>query len=238
MKKFIVILSLFFLASCSEENKIEKKFINPFEDSGKMHNEILDIFYSKNQVNSKASITEKIKIIDEYFITEKGYKFSFSEIINSKSNLSSYFETLNSCSFNYEDGYSLLNKLKENSEITINEFNFANNLLMTMEKNSSNSNSIIFKINELEESILNNTNYGSEEQEKFLNVLAITRHSIEYWNNNSSKTNSKGMPWYVKDSVGAMTGMSTGLVGYATLLAGPIGGSLALIGSAAFSSMI
>ncbi|MDI3527522.1 MAG: hypothetical protein PWR03_1705 [Tenuifilum sp.] len=238
MRKIIVILSLFFLASCSEENKIEKKFVNPFEDSGKMHNEILDIFYSKNQVNSKASITEKIKIIDEYFINEKGYKFSFSEIINSKSNLSSYFETLNSCSFNYEDGYNLLNELKENSEISINEFNFANNLLMLMEKNSSNSNSIILNINELEENILNNTNYSSEEQEKFLNVLAITKYSIEYWNNNSSKTNSKGMPWYVKDSVGAMTGMSTGLVGYATLLAGPIGGSLALIGSAAFSSMI
>jgi hypothetical protein len=46
------------------------------------------------------------------------------------------------------------------------------------------------------------------------------------------------MSWYTKDAVGAMTGVQTGLVGYATMFAGPWGGAAALIGSAALSSCV
>ena len=90
----------------------------------------------------------------------------------------------------------------------------------------------------LENQVKNNTELLEIEKERILSVIIISKASVEYWSTKSNLKSTNGLPWYAKDAVGAMSGLSTGLVGYAGLVAGPIGAGVALLGSAAFVSAI
>lgn len=237
MKKILVISVLFLVMGCEKEIPKKDVVTNPNDVYGVMHNEILELYYSKNNMMKSVSVDEKMKIVDEYLI-KKGYSFTFSKLVTPNSSYKKTANLLNNYEMGFSDTYDLLETIYTAQEISFNEYSFSKDLLQVMQDNVGNSDKVLYYIRELEQSIVSNKNYSSEEVNKFYLVLSITKHSIEYWKSVEIGANSKGMPWYVKDSVGAMTGMSTGLVGYATLLGGPIGGSLALLGSAALSSMI
>lgn len=67
---------MLFLVSCAKDS--EKQFqaesigttISHIGSPGIMHNEILDLYYSQNNLRDEVSLSDKIAVVDQYFVSE------------------------------------------------------------------------------------------------------------------------------------------------------------------------
>jgi hypothetical protein len=68
---------------------------------------------------------------------------------------------------------------------------------------------------------------------RMIDAMDISLSSLNYWNNQS-----RGLPWYAQDVMGAIFAWNTGPAALCFAIAGPAGAGAAILGCAAISSMV
>ena len=234
--------------SC-EKNNIDKNDLGTtskkidYKNFGKYHNQILDKFYSEKQNKSTLSLNDKVELIDSYLanVVDSINLGDFSTIINNQLGQKQLLYKITNTNSDISTGYEVVNIMLKNNEISNAVYTYFNAIISAYEEFPFQFSDLLLKIEQIETQVINDNVISEKERNNILTVIIITKSSIEYWSNNKNLKrgkSAKGLPWYTKDAVGAMTGVQTGLVGYATAIAGPWGGAAALIGSAALSSCV
>lgn len=251
LKISLVFAALFLIGvavfvSCGKDT-ITQEIENPVQldnkEYGSFHNEILSQFYAKKHTKKTLSFDEKIELIDSYLATvvDSINPGDFTQIVNNQLSQKDYLLQISTTQSDIQTGYDIINSMSNSNQISDAEFNYFNSIIRAYEDYPFQFDALYAKIVEIEEQIANDNSISDTEKYNLISVIIITKSSIQYWSGeeNLKKVSKKNsIPWYARDAVGAMTGVQTGLVGYATMLAGPWGGAAALIGSAALSSSI
>jgi hypothetical protein len=187
------------------------------------------------------SYEAKVNEIDKYLseVVDGVELGDFSKLLTENQEQSNHLKRISDNSDDIETGASIILELKNSHEISEKEYAYFNLILQAYENHVYDFVELKREIEVIKNNLLNDVDVSDEEKENIYAVVIITQASIEYWSNHGSlKSVSNGLPWYVKDTVGAMTGVKVGLVGYATVLLGPVGGAVALVGSGALASAI
>jgi len=250
MKKYIVIFVLLIsmilinLNSCKKNEEIANNAIeHPLDISkyGEIHNEVLGMFYKNGHSKSTLSFQEKVNLIDKYLaqVVEGIDEGMFTSIVNSNQlGIKTYLEQISNSESDIQTGYYIINDIYEKEQITENEKIYCTSIISAYEEYPFDFPELLNKLYEIEQDILADASLSLSEKKNLQKVFSITVASIEFWEEAPLILPNKGIPWYVKDCTGAIAGVQTGLVGYATTLFGPWGGAAALLGSAIFASAI
>ena len=244
---FIMLVGVVSIVACDKEDlKAESTENNQeisFENFGKYHNEILDKFYKAKRKKSTFTFNEKVELIDTYLasVVDSINEGEFTTILNNQQKQKEYLQRIENTDSDIITGREIINNLIDDNQISNLEYNYFNSIINAYETYPFLFTELLLELNNIEEQVLNNENISNKEKKNLLSVLDISKASVKYWSNEDNLKNAKStkeIPWYAKDAVGAMTGVQTGLVGYATALAGPWGGGAALLGCAALASCV
>lgn len=186
------------------------------------------------------SFEDKVNEIDKYLseVVDDVDLGDFSQMLMDNKKQFAYLKQISSNSNDIETGKEIISELKLTGEISPNLYSYFNQVLNAYEVHAFDFSKLINEVEKIGQKLNNDDDLTEEERGSLSNVITITLASIEYWENQDSLKITTGLPWYVKDAVGAMTGVQTGLVGYSSLVFGPVGGAVALVGSAALSSAV
>jgi len=246
MVAVMIIFGITAFMSC-EKNNLEKNDLKTdlldYKNFGKYHNQILDKFYSVKQNKSTLSFNDKVEMIDSYLsnVVDSIKSGDFTTIIDNQLGQKQFLEEITNTSSDISTGYEIINVMAENNEISNAVYTYFNSIISAYEEFPFQFSDLLLKIDDIENQIINDNVISEKERNDLLTVIIVTKSSVEYWSDSKNLKrgkSTKSLPWYAKDAVGAMTGVQTGLVGYATAIAGPWGGAAALIGSAALSSCV
>lgn len=142
-------------------------------------------------------------------------------------------------SSNYlEEGFSILREMENNSEITHANAVYLKAVLTCYQVNPYDLVATRDCLATLALQIEQDASLRSEDKRLLKQVISISSSSTEYWEEHLHTMKTRGMPWYVKDCVGATTAFQIGAVAYAAALFPGWGGAIALIGCAAFASAV
>ncbi|PID88215.1 MAG: hypothetical protein CSB06_01910 [Bacteroidia bacterium] len=242
----IVMLGITAFMGC-KKNNLEKSELKTdlldYKNFGKYHNQILDKFYSVKRNKSTLSLDDKVEIIDSYLsnVVDSIKPGSFKKIINNQLEQKQFLQEIANTSSDISTGYDVINVMAENNEISNAAYTYFNAIIKAYEEFPFQFSNLLLKIDEIEGQVINDDAISEKEKNNILTVITVTKSSIEYWSDRKNFKKgklTKSLPWYAKDAIGAMTGVQTGLVDYAILIAGPWGAAAALIGSAALSSCV
>lgn len=246
MKKIFITLVILIgatiaLQSCKKKEELINNQEFNYSKAGKMHNKILDYYYTSNINKKVESFEERIDQIDNYLsqTIDQVKPGTFRKIIDENSTLK---ERMYSITENNNLNMKLLvQEMLKNDEISINLFMYLNEITAIYEQNMFDFDNIIDNLNLLHSRMKNDDSLNQNEKNKLEAVIQISISSAEYWNSPKNRKfltqKTLSLPWYEKDVAGALAGISSGLVLYANSI-GPWGGAAALIGSAALGSAI
>lgn len=89
-------------------------------------------------------------------------------------------------------------------------------------------------ITDIKQMIMVDTLLSEAIKTKYLSSMDICISSLEYWDNEQ-----KGLPWYVKDMMGAVFALDSGAAAWGFLMGGgPAGAAAVMLGCAAIGSMV
>ena len=214
---------------------------------GTMHNQILDLYYSKHVFRAKESVSlkDKIAIVDEYY-KEHGITPLFSTIVKQDTNLVYHLKQITSNSYQFTTNYKIINDLYNRHIYSKAEYAFMKRFYDTIQPNLSNPVAVLKIIGNFEKELQNSNNYLKVEKEQLESVMSIAKSSVQYWayGNGSFKASlatEGGLPhWVYRDIAGAGIAVTGGYATYAYLMTGfnPVGFFGAILGVAAIASMI
>ena len=165
----------------------------------------------------------------------------FYDLVNNYPEQKEYLKQIEYTESDISTSYEIVEKMYEEKEISETKYRVFNSITDAYKEYPFQFSELKLQLDAIEESV-ENKDISKKEKEDISAVLEICKASVEYWNNdkniNKAELSKGSVPWYTKDAVGAMTGVQTGLVGYANLIVPGWGGAVALVGSAALSSCI
>jgi len=244
----IALISVLFLAGCSKSNVIKTNQNNTLitlKNIGTMHNQILDLFYSKHVFRAKESVSlkDKIAIVDQYY-KEHGITPLFSTIVKQDTNIIHNLKQITTNTYNFNTNYKIINELYKNHTYSKAEYLFLKRFYDSIQPNLSNPVVVLKIIGNFEKELQNSSNYLKVEKEQLESVMSIAKSSVQYWSygNGSFKATlatEGGLPsWVYRDVAGAGMAVEGGLAVTAAVFAGPWGYFGAILGTAAVASMI
>jgi hypothetical protein len=187
------------------------------------------------------TLDEKISLADAQLamIMPNINEGDFITIINGYPGLKEYMTRINDERIDAKSSYLFIDELFSNNEITLNEKLYFYKIADAYENYLFDFENLKHEIENVKTSVINDQNLTEDEIYNLKSVLNIVISSVEFWGQNQGYLkNSKGLPWYEADFFGAMAGVQSGLVGWATSVGGPWGGAAALVGTVAVGSML
>ncbi len=239
------------VVGCSKSNDTKIKQNNPTQIPlnriGAMHNQILNLYYSKYQFGTKESVSlkDKIAIVDEYY-KEHGITPLFSTIVKEDTNLIYYAKQIASNSYNFKTNYKIINNLYKNHTYSKAEYSFMKRFYDSIQPNLTKPDVVLKIIANFENELQNSGNFLQVEKEQLESVMSIAKSSVQYWSygNGSFKatleTEYELPTWAERDIAGAGMAVEGGYavnVYFATGL-DPLGYFGTILGFAAVASMI
>ncbi len=253
MKKLIYVMliafiSALFLAGCSKSNETVIKQTTPItlKNIGSLHNQILNMYYSKYAFGTKegVSLKDKIAVVDKYY-KEHGITPLFSAIVKQDTNIIYNLKQITSGSYNFKINFKIIDGFYKRHIYSKAEYNFMKRFYDSLQPNLAKPGVIIKIINSFENELRNSKNYLPIEKNQLESVMAIAKSSMQYWTygNGSFKESlsTEELPtWAERDISGAGSAvMSTYAVdAYVATGFDPVGYFGAILGMAAVASMI
>lgn len=262
MKKiFTFIVLALSVVSCSKESNPEtntyvetsvKKNTNSFTDGyyGQMHNDILDIYYA-NYDYSNDDIELMENAVEEYLTTYSS-SVSLTDLKQSNPSLYNYSQKLYNTKGNVEKIKLLFQEIHNDGLSTKDAFDYSIQLIQIFEDYEGDITAFNVNLNLFKEKIVKDKSLEINLKEDLLRAVEIAEYSHMYWyeilninslneqNDSTYSTMNKRKRIAViagGDVAGALTGIQSGLVNYASLVFGPWGGAAALAGTAAVGSL-
>lgn len=263
MKKVLSIIMLFIgITSCTTENDIgtnqegqRQKDLKSRDgiNYGEMHNDILEIYYADYDYNSNdVSLMENA--VEEYLI-ENESTVTFNDVKSSNSVLYYYSQKLYATAGKVNDIKNLFKEINEEGLSTQKAYDYSLELLEIFELYEGDVVTFTEKLNIYRIKVNSDSSIDGNLKNNLLKAVEIGEYSHMYWyeivgidaNLDSNSANAANYGGKVDtrriaviaggDVAGALTGIQSGLVGYASLVFGPWGGAIAMAGTAAVGSL-
>lgn len=240
MKNLFLFLFIALIANaCSKTNHFEpskdsaeKAPTYVVSDLGRMHNEMLDIYYSNNIDKSNQTLADKVAIIDAYFI-ENNISPLFSTCLDSIPQLQDYVMLVDSTNLSLQDYANLFSQYRIEGWSTEKDLQYQMEVISVLAEESG-IDTKIDGITDIKQMIMVDTLLSEAIKTKYLSSMDICISSLEYWDNEQ-----KGLPWYVKDMMGAVFALDSGAAAWGFLMGGgPAGAAAVMLGCAAIGSMV
>lgn len=262
MKKMLSIMVLFIgVISCTTENDVDtnqdssdqKGFKSTGINYGKMHNDILEIYYADYDYNS-SDILLMENSVEEYLL-ENESPVTFNEVKSSNAELYHYSQKLYTTEGNVNEIKNLFKEINEEGLSSQKSYDYSLELLEIFELYEGDVSAFTDKLDLYRTKVNTDSSIDENLKNNLLNAVAIAEYSHMYWYeivgiDANLDSNSTSTAYYGKkvdtrriaviaggDVAGALTGIQSGLVGYASLVFGPWGGAIAMAGTAAVGSL-
>lgn len=212
---------------------------------GQMHNDILDIYYATNDYNSD-DITVMEGAVDQYFENNFPETVSFSTIKDLNPNLYRYSVRLNNAQGNVAEIKNLFRDIHQDGLSSTMAYNYSLELVEIFEEYEGDIPNFKDKIVDYRAKVNNDSTLDTELKLNLNYAIDIAEYSHKYWYEIKEielpQYGAKGWTQKVAiiaggDTAGALTGIQTGLVGYASLVFPGWGGVVALAATAAIGSL-
>jgi len=176
MITFTALLSILLVAGCSKNNDIKTNQNNhpiTLKNIGTMHNQILDLYYSKHVFRAKESVSlkDKIAIVDEYY-KEHNITPLFSTIVKQDTNLVYHLKQITSNSYQFTTNYKI-NDLYNRHIYSKAEYTFMKRFYDSIQPNLSNPVAVLKIIGNFENELQNSSNYLKVEKEQLESVMCL-----------------------------------------------------------------
>lgn len=262
MKKIMMLMTFFLgITSCSTDSQSEintdaDKSVKMSSSSaaglnyGQMHNDILEIYYEDyDYANSDLDLMEGA--VEEYLI-ESSSPITFNDVKLLNPNLQSYSQQLYRTEGNVSEIKDLFQKMYDDGLSSKVSYDYSIELIEIFEQYEGDVDAFKSNINLYRDKVSQDNLIDSELKQNLLRAINIAEYSHMYWYeivniNSLAKANSfysankvdtrKIVVIAGGDVAGALTGIQSGLVGYASLVFGPWGGAIAMAGTAAIGSL-
>ena len=125
---------------------------------GAMHNQILDLYYSKHVFRAKESVSlkDKIAIVDEYY-KEHGITPLFSTIVKQDTNIIYNLKRITSNSYSFTTNYTVINDLYKRHIYSKAEYGLMKSFYDSIQPNLSNSDAELKIIGNFEKKLQNSS---------------------------------------------------------------------------------
>ena len=205
-----------------------------FQNPGKAHNDMLDIFYGKvGERKEGNTLEDKIAIVDGYF-AENNVPFTFSMFVDTIPELYDFLALVHSSDLSLADYADLFAQYRVEGWSTEKELEYQ---LIVIDSIAADADIdvTIRGIENIKQMVMVDELLTAVQKSNMIDALDISIASMEYWN-----TEAKGLPWYTRDVMGALYAWNSGMAGWATLVTGgnPAAGGAVVVGVAAVSSML
>lgn len=263
MKKVLSIMMLFIgVTSCTTENDVHKNQDGQDQKDlkardgvnyGQMHNDILEIYYEDYDYNS-SDISLMENAVEEYLV-ENESPVTFNDVKSSNAALYHYSQKLYTTEGNVSEIKNLFKEINEEGLSSQKSYEYSLELLDIFELYEGDVVAFNDKLNLYRTKVNTDGSIDGDLKSNLLNAVEIAEYSHMYWyeivgidaNLDSYSANAAYYGRKVDtrriaviaggDVAGALTGIQSGLVGYASLVFGPWGGAIAMAGTAAVGSL-
>ncbi|VAW26865.1 hypothetical protein MNBD_BACTEROID07-798 [hydrothermal vent metagenome] len=149
---------------------------------GTLHNQILDLYYSRHVFGTKESVSlkEKIAIVDQYY-KEHGITPLFSTIVKRDTNIVNNLKLIISNSYTFETNYKVINDLYKKQVYSKDEYVFMKRFYDSIQPNLSNPETVLKIIDNFEGKLQNSNEYLPVEKKQLESVMSIAKSSVRYW---------------------------------------------------------
>lgn len=234
---FVLIIALIANA-CSKtddaepsKTTVEKASIYVVPELGRMHNDMLNIYYSNKIGKSNQTLADKVAIIDAYFVQNNILPL-FSTCLDSIPQLHDYVMLVNSTNPSLQDYANLFSQYRIEGWSTEIDLQYQMDVISVLAE-ESDIDTKIDGITDIKQMIMVDALLDEAIKTKFLSSMDICISSLEYWDNEQ-----KGLPWYMKDMMGAVFALDSGAAAWGGLMGGPAGAGAVMLGCAAVGSMV
>lgn len=134
-------MSLLFILGCSKIKTNTTQIPKPINEKniGLLHNQILNLYYSKHVFGAKESVSlkDKIAVVDQYY-KEHGITPLFSTIVKQDTNIINNLKQIGSTGYSFEINYKIINDLYKKHIYSKDEYNFMKRFYDSIQSNLSN----------------------------------------------------------------------------------------------------
>ena len=239
-------MSLLFILGCSKINTNTNQIHKPITEKniGLLHNQILNLYYSKHAFGTKetVSLKDKIAVVDQYY---KGHGITplFSTIVKRDTNIINNLKQIISAGYSFETNYNIINDLYKRHVYSKDEYYFMKRFYDSIQPNLSNTEAVLKIIDTFESDLQNSNEYLPVEKKQLESVMSVAKSSVQYWayGNGHFKTRlatDNAPVWVYRDLAGAGGAVYSGTAVTAATFLGPAGYFGTILGTAAIASMI
>lgn len=258
MKKLILILTIvssLIYFSCSnnnDENSAENS--NSLNlDAGKVHNDMLLKYEQSKKIAKDLNLQSKSKseefddmvsIVDAELLA-LGSPVSYSQVLAQDPSLKAKLLEIIEAEANIDLINGIFDQMREDEISSYEQHYNSKNLMNLLKQYEGNPELFNENILTFEDNILNNHQLDNTFKEELLYAISIAKSSHYYWHEDDeggearmSMARGRGMMIAGADTAGALAGIQSGAVATAAVIFPGWGGFIALVGSAAISSMM